>query len=95
LKRSKQDTQAWVQHRLKPDAKILEKNRTLFRLFETQLVLSFQALLMAQDMTAAVNEHRGQKETLSFQLGKLQKDNKEITNLAERTTQLREKLDGQ
>jgi len=50
---------------------------------------------MAQDMTAAVNEHRGQKETLSFQLGKLQKDNKEITNLAERTTQLREKLDGQ
>ena len=49
--------------------------------FEGQLASLFQVYYLVLEKDQAVNEHRATKETLAFQLSKLQKDMKEVQAL--------------
>ena len=64
-------------------------------MFEDALCTLFQVHLHIGELNNEIKEHRGQKETLTFQLQKLQKDNKEIANLSNHANKLKNQIDSQ
>lgn len=66
FKRAKQDTSQWVMARLKVENKVLQNNASLFKLFESQLVLVFQIHLVQTDLLAKLKEEIQHKETSQF-----------------------------
>ena len=95
FKKSKQDSMVWTQQRLNVTPKQRHENMKLIQMIDNQLTNLFQAHAQILDLNTQVNEHRNQKETLSFQLTKLQKDNKEIDKWSTMNNKLKNTIETQ
>jgi hypothetical protein len=65
----------------------------MLKFFESQVSSVLQIHLLVCELHQQIGEHRATKETLAFQLGKLQKDMKEVQALGQQVAKLKEQLE--
>ena len=75
-KKARQDTNTWMQTRLRLNQTQKDENAALITLFDTQLCLLFEIHGHLTDIAQEAGNSKDSNQTLTMQLGKLQKDTK-------------------